>query len=420
MGQDVCLYIMKNILLHLILMVTVAVAGNDARAQSFADCRGTANPYPAPEAREPLPDSLRLVALSHVGRHGARFATSAKRPQHVADYLRAANESGRLTTRGERLLALAGRVMRASDGYWGELDSLGAAEQRGIARRLYQAWPYLFKDTATVNALASYVPRCVMSMDQFTHELALRRHSLDIASLSGPQNNALLRPFQIDSAYLSLIERAPWKEDMERFEREVVPLEPVRRLVGEYMETDTVAARKFAVDLYGFLAGLNASGFKGDWLEEYFTIEEARALWSLNNARQYFAHSASAYSQVPATIFKLLLTEMSEDLSLMAGGDSSEPITLRFGHAETLMPLLSLIDAPGCRFLTTDPADVASHWRNYQVAPMAVNLQMLLCKSRTGRYYVRVDINERPVRMPGSKDTVMTLEEALNLFAKFT
>lgn len=111
---------------------------------------------------------------------------------------------------------------------------------------------------------------------------------------------------------------------------------------------------------------------------------------------------------------------MSEDLSLMAGGDSSEPITLRFGHAETLMPLLSLIDAPGCRFLTTDPADVASHWRNYQVAPMAVNLQMLLCKSRTGRYYVRVDINERPVRMPGSKDTVMTLEEALNLFAKFT
>lgn len=423
MGRDVCLYIMmKNILLRTIALLTavVAITGIDAKGQDYAECRGTATPYPAPEAREPLPDSLRLVALTHVGRHGSRFATSDKRPKHVAEYLRAANGSGRLTARGERLLSLIGKVMRQSDGHWGELDSLGAAEQRGIARRLYNAWPYLFNDTITVNAIASYVPRCVMSMDQFTHQIALSRNDLDIASLSGPSNNSLLRPFQIDSAYLSFIRLAPWKEDMEMFERETVPLDPVRRLVGEYMDTDTVGARKIAIDMFGFLAGLNASGFAGDWLEEYFTLDEARALWSIGNARQYFEHSASAYSQVPATIFRPLLSEMTEDLMLAAGGDSSCPVTLRFGHAETLMPLLSLIDAPGCRFLTTDPREVASHWRNYNVAPMAVNLQMLLCRSRGGRYYVRVDINERPVRLPGSKDIIMTLEEARSLFVKFT
>ena len=73
------------------------------------------------------------------------------------------------------------------------------------------------------------------------------------------------------------------------------------------------------------------------------------------------------------------------------------PVMLRFGHAETLMPLFSLMRLPGCYFLTDDLQDVAASWRDFDIVPMAANLQMILFRSATGRYYLRVDLNERPV-----------------------
>ena len=42
------------------------------------DCLGSAKPYPAPEDPGVYPDSLVPVYINHVGRHGARFLSSAK------------------------------------------------------------------------------------------------------------------------------------------------------------------------------------------------------------------------------------------------------------------------------------------------------------------------------------------------------
>ncbi len=67
------------------------------------------------------------------------------------------------------------------------------------------------------------------------------------------------------------------------------------------------------------------------------------------------------------------------------------------------MPLLSLMKIPGCSYLTRHFDTVALHWRDFDIVPMAANLQMILFRSDTGTYYVRVDLNERPVKpIPGS------------------
>ena len=56
---------------------------------------------------------------------------------------------------------------------------------------------------------------------------------------------------------------------------------------------------------------------------------------------------------------------------------------------------------------------VGLHWRDFHVVPMASNLQMFLFKSKSGRYYVRVDLNEVPVPLiPGRSDLYTPWEKA--------
>ena len=81
-------------------------------------------------------------------------------------------------------------------------------------------------------------------------------------------------------------------------------------------------------------------------------------------------------------------------------------VNLRFGHAETLMPLLALMHLPGCYYLTNYFDTVGKHWLDFNIVPMAANLQMILFRSDSGKYYLRTDLNEIPVTLIPGDDTL--------------
>ncbi|MDE6370753.1 MAG: hypothetical protein K2K92_04615, partial [Duncaniella sp.] len=168
---------------------------------TFEQCQGSAMPYPTPDFMlRAIPDSLTPVYVNHIGRHGARFMSSAKTITKLTRYLNSADSAGTITAAGRQLLKLCGEVTSRTGGRWGALDSLGMAEQRGIASRLHRLTPSLFADTR-VNAISSYVPRCIASMDEFTHQLSRLNNKVEIYTASGRQNNALLRPWTDDAEY---------------------------------------------------------------------------------------------------------------------------------------------------------------------------------------------------------------------------
>ena len=72
---------------------------------------------------------------------------------------------------------------------------------------------------------------------------------------------------------------------------------------------------------------------------------------------------------------------------------------LRFAHAETLMPLLSLLQINGCYYLTHYFDQVATNWQDFNIVPMAANLQFIFFKNEKGDVYVRTDLNELPVTL---------------------
>lgn len=364
---------------------------------SYTDCQGSWLPYPAPDAAIETPDSLTPVFINHVGRHGARFPSSPNSTFALRRALERADSLGTITPQGKTLLGLTRYVADRAHNYWGALDSLGMAEQRGIASRMFVSYPELFID-GNVTALSSYSPRCVMSMYSFTHQLDRLNNKVEIITSSGRQNSQLMRPFDLNKDYLDFMRSKVWETPWNDYADTRITAAPLRRVLGKEYPLTLSETRSLAIDEYHFLAGLSAMSVDVD-LSKYFTPEEMNALWSVYNLRQYLQRTASVLSAAPAEIAAPLVLDLIKTTDAAVAGNSDANVRLRFGHAETLLPLFSLLRLDGAYYLTNYYDTVGQHFRNFAIVPMAANLQMILFKSDRGNYYVRFDLNERPIRL---------------------
>lgn len=189
--------------------------------------------------------------------------------------------------------------------------------------------------------------------------------------------------------------------------RRTVTMEPLRRVLGrDYVfGSDSVA---LALDEYSMLAGLEAMGMAVG-ISEWFSPEEYNSLWAAFNLKQYVDRTSTTLSSTPADVAAPLLDNLIVTTDrFIAGDESVATVNLRFGHAETLMPLMSLMRLRGCYYLTHNYESVALNWMDFNVVPMAANLRLILFRSDSGRYYVRVDHNEVPLPLlPGSSDVIV-------------
>lgn len=386
------------------LLTGFTAFGADPTATSYtsAQCAGTHIPYPAPEGATAAPDTLTAVFVNHVGRHGARFPSSASNTRELLKALHEADSAKTITPAGRRLMELAGYVAERCHNRWGALDSLGMAEQRGIASRMFRAYPRLF-DGGNVMAISSYAPRCVMSMFEFCHQLDRLNNHVETVTTSGRQNSQLMRPFDLDTEYIDWRESRAWEEPYRMEFETTVPTAPARKIVGDLYK-DSGRERRLSMTMYNFLSCLPAMGMANEF-DQYFTNVELNALWAVDNLRSYLRYSASTLSTLPADLAAPLLLDLIQTTDAAVLGQSAQTVRLRFGHAETLMPLFSLMRLRGAYYMTNYFDTVAMHWRDFDIVPMAANLQIILYKSKRGNFYVRFDLNEHPIPlMPNSDD----------------
>ena len=402
-----------SISLSLLIAITSFAADPTATKYSSADCQGSLKPYTAPTKEYTYPDSLAPVFINHVGRHGSRFPASATHCKAMLEALENAKTQGTITARGKELLTLVESVMEKANGQWGALDDLGVAEQRGIAARIYSRYPSLFKEKK-VEAISSYSPRCVMSMYSFTHQLTRMNNSIELTTASGRGKSSLMRPFDVEMSYKDFIELGAWKEPYQQHFDKVVPTSAIERVLGKDYNYGEINPKDLAIVEYYVIAGMNAMEMECD-ASKYFTTEEYNALWSCFNLRQYLQRTATTLSSVPADIASPLLCDIIEstDLVVERGGNTSVSAKLRFGHAETLMPLLSLMRLKGCNYKTNYFDTVAKNWQDFNVVPMSANIQFVLFKTKGGNFYLRIDRNEEPIAfIPNSIEIYVPWEKA--------
>ncbi|MDE6285389.1 MAG: hypothetical protein K2L99_00140, partial [Muribaculaceae bacterium] len=371
---------------------------------------------PSTVAPEEHPDSLEPVFINHVGRHGARYPSSAANCRQLKAALMKADSLGTITSIGRNLLRLTDRVIYLSEGRWGALDSLGMAEQAGIATRMIRNYPALFGKGKVVDALSSYSPRAMMSMYSFMHRLDRLNNATTFRTVTGHITSPLMRPFDTVEAYIEFRDNKVWEPAYNEYFDETCPTGAIMRALGKNFPFENADhIRQLAYSEWAVVAGCSAMSVEVDPLV-YFTPDELNAVWSCFTLRQYLRYSASTVSTVPADIAAELVLNLVKTTDEYLAGNDSTCVRLRFGHAETLMPLLSLLRLRGCYYLTNYFDTVALHWRDFDIVPMAANLQLVLFRStKSGKYYLRASLNERPVPLlPNSDRLYVPWNEARN------
>ena len=392
---------------------SVVQASQTVPAISPENSQGSLKPYPAPESLNQYPDSLTPVFINHVGRHGARYPAGPAHTVGLMKLLEQADSLNTITPLGRELKEVTAEVIRQSTGRWGALDSLGMAEQSGIAHRMVKTFPGLFKNNC-INAISSYSPRSMMSMFSFVHEIDRLESTVEITTLTGRVTSPLMRFFDINKSYLAFRDNKTWEPPYEAYIKSAIPLEPIRRVLGDgFPFKNDAAARDAALLEYYVLAGMSAMSLPCD-VSRFLTDSEFASLWSCFNLRQYLQRTSTTVSTIPADIASPLLTELITSTDRFIQHQSGATAQLRFGHAETLMPLLSLMKLPGCYYMSSDFSSVAQYWQDFYVVPMAANLQIILFQAKeSGNYYVVTLLNEHPVSLiPGNDSTIVSWNDA--------
>lgn len=394
-----------------LILIAASVANLCAQTDyTYNECLGSSRPYVDPKGKIQVPDTLRPVMINHVGRHGARYPSSGKHADMVRKLLKSAAEKHAITFKGRKMLALTEKVIDRSTGRWGALDTLGKAEQRWLAARMTGECPRLFNNTV-INAISTYVPRCVMSMYEFTHQLVRQNNRIEVYTASGRQNNDILRFFEGNEALDSFVESAEVKDAVKGYAEETIPAGLLKKFVGSTFPMDDIDETEYLLAMYSVVAGTAAIEMKISYAE-YFSREEFNALWRVFNLKQYLTHSASALSDLPAQSAKSLLLNLVQTTDSFLSGADKTPVRLRFAHAETLMPLLALIQLEGCYYVSSNLSSVAENWQDFNVVPMAANFRLILFRSRTGKHYVRADHNEHPVPLVPGGELYVPWEDA--------
>ena len=398
---------MKRIFVWALLTV-VAVAS--AQAFDYKSGRASLSPYPERNATVQYPDSLTPVFINHVGRHGSRYPASSHFTMLIHRALERAEREKTITPLGRQFKADVERVISATANRWGELDSIGEREHRGIAERMYTNFPQLFVDSHVL-AISSSSPRCVHSMYAATGALARRAKGISLTTSSGPEFSPLMRNFDLDSLYKQYRTDTAYTSTYNRFAAANITIDPLLRILGERFPLDYDKVYDLALAEYYVVAGMDCMGLKID-ASKYFTVEEYRRMWSVFNFRQYLLYSASTLSQRPARLAAPLLEDIIKSADDVLQGKTVASAKLRFGHAETLMPLLALMQVPRCYYLTNYYDTVADNWRDYESFPMAANLQLVYFTAPSGTVYVRAYLNEKPIKLlRGSKSDFVSWKQ---------
>lgn len=344
----------------------------------------------------PFPDSLKVIHIDYIARHGARYLTSESKVKNVLEILEKSRLKGSITAKGEGFILFLDSIRNFSAGKWGLLSDIGIEQERRLAEDMAKRFPEIFeKETGMVSSVSSYVPRVVETMDYFTIALTERFQGLETNSASGRRFDDLTRFFVSDSIYNAWREQGNWKKVYDNFSDMYVPVGPARRLVGNDSGMSEKELRRLSYDLYKVLQGLRAMNF-GVPTTEWMTVEEYKRCWEATNLEKYFQYSVSSLSDIPARGAINVLNFLDNNLNKLIEGKSEDlPGTFCgiFGHAETLLPIMAIMDLKGTVALQPDYTALAESWNDAELVPLAANIAIIYAQDDEEEIFAAIRLN---------------------------
>ena len=348
----------------------------------------------------PAPKGYEAVYIGHYGRHGSRYAYTAKAYTVILEMLAQGRKEGNLTPYGEKLLNELQPFWDEARYRVGDLTPLGWEQHQYIARTMVGSFPTVFGKGSKVDACSSPSVRSILSMSSCCAALSRLSPQTQVYEHQGTMDMQATRPNNNKNPFRYQGPKSvfPYAEGAEAFFLRHFPnyKDVLARL---FVNTDSALAGynpwTAFFHLYLFVGGMNSlpEEVKLD-VSGIFTPEEYAAMWEAANYdafREYLAYRTAVCSIVDDIIAKA-------DASLAEGQRGAH---LRYGHDHVLMALLMVLDVDG---FDTQPADNDSlvYWFQNFRSPMATNLQFVFynpAKGKKGETLVKLLHNGEEVRL---------------------
>lgn len=363
--------------------------------------------YPVTESQNtPAPKGYEPFYISHYGRHGSRYLISDVDYLRVFEPMQKAHEAGKLTPLGEDAFERVQLACTEAEGRGGELTPLGARQHKGIARRMYAAFPETFAGNPVITANSTQVMRCAHSMFNFVEALKELNPSLEIPMESSKRHMIYLCHSEPESWKFNDNEgRYTWRQEYDKFKADKTNSD---RFVSALFNDPVYILRDVDPDalmeaFYWLACDMQNMETPVSFFD-LFTNEELFDLWQIHNA-SFYIHNASYPRSEGLNVdnAKNLLRNIIETAdSYIAEGKNGA--TLRFGHDGNIVPLAALMQFDGCHGYENDPYKFYEVWDNFKISPMASNMQMVFFRNPQGDIIVKFMMNERETHIPAPTD----------------
>ena len=363
--------------------------------------------YPATKPLTAAPAGYEPFYMSHYGRHGSRWLIGKNDYSRVADVLNKAKTQGKLTAKGEETLMLLERFIPCTVKRFGDLTTVGERQHHGIGKRMAEHFPEIFKTkNLPIDARSTIVPRCILSMMAECEELmaanpTARIHNDVSESLQYYLNQPRSDKLKEQSKLVSWKEKRAYQERISKPERLMRVLFNDQQWVG-----DSINAVNLMWELFEVASNMQSHDTDIDLLQLY-TAEEMYSQWCIRNWSWYLDYGAAPQTGGIMPFSQAnLLKNIIETADTVLGSQPSKAniqATLRFGHEVCVMPLACLLELDSCGISVADPDQLDQYWRNYNIFPMACNIQLVFYRPKKGKdgdVLVKALLNEREASMP--------------------
>ena len=389
------------------IAVLILLAGLTLTAGVREDFKANYQAYPVDgfPALTAAPDGYEPFFINHYGRHGSRWLINEKRYTRPIQMLEKGQRDGKLTRRGQEVLDILHEVHEGSKGRLGELSDIGAVQHQGIARRMFQNFPQVFKDGAPVVARSTVVIRCILSMQNEVDVLASLNPKLDITT---DASEATMYYMNYSDSVASKLRKSAGSLYDEHILNWIKPNKLLKKLFNDQRwvkdninEND---ARKLM--LYMFEVGGNMQShhqFEGVNWYDLFSADDIYSVWRYNNAYWYIRSGETPLTQGRVDYMEAnLLRNFIEDADRATTTDNPAPgASLRFGHESVVLPLCCLMGINGADYRTTDLDNLDKFWQTYKIFPMAANLQFVYFRKPGSDDILMLPLlNEREATLP--------------------
>lgn len=372
------------------------------------------------------PDTERCspVHLTAVIRHGSRYPTvkNIRRIHKLSELVRRearGGSAGTGFTGGSGGSGGSGGWLRDIQSRWemwftedmdGQLVEKGRDDLRQLARRLSALFPSLLSEENVrkrrISFLSSSKHRCVSSVEAFQEGLQQHwgRHEVHY---SHELDDHLMRFFERCRGYVEGVENNRTAlAEVEKF-KHGEEMERVRRRMSERLGLPHHRLTPDLVEAAFFLCSyeLSIKSLHSPWCF-LFDESDAKVLEYKSDLKQYWkrshGHVISSLSSCP--LFHHVFRTLDKAGRPRRSSEASpEPASVLVGHAETLLPLLSLLGLYKDKTPPTADNYSTQHGRSFrtsEIVPYAANLLFVLYDCQRGPR-LQLLVNESPVRFPG-------------------